>query len=422
MAIDMTKDWVAYSYDASQHEQFLSGLEDVQKDTTVEPVKTNEVLFMPLSKVPEGELAEEARMDSEAPKVTELPFEGRLPIAVHLDDGRYYCIRPYLWKNIKQHHKDNAAILSDMVHREHWEEACAHLNMSKPYLTKSVLMMVRGGKISGWFSEFNFNKSQLMQVQFVEECLCERFPDMVFDSGDISHLFTTANYQLGGSMSETYHRLGMDDSVVAAYAEAWVKAGGSVEELETAVPYARFLTGESGLTSITLAPYLKLKDGRTFYLGGSLSVNHRGEDKMVWGKFEEFPDKIAVLYQRGFSGLKELCDRVILYPASCLTHVLNKFRATVPVKEMKDCIEDFEMFYNPENPELTCRAIDVYNAVNELLDELGSKNGPMRQVQNTELIARLLVDNWDDYDKKTPAKLFGKREDTSPKEIDWLSI
>lgn len=43
MAIDMTKDWVAYSYDASQHEQFLSGLEDVQKDTTVEPVKTNEV-------------------------------------------------------------------------------------------------------------------------------------------------------------------------------------------------------------------------------------------------------------------------------------------------------------------------------------------------------------------------------------------
>ena len=105
--------------------------------------------------------------------------------------------------------------------------------MSKPYLTKSVLMMVRGGKISGWFSEFNFNKSQLMQVQFVEECLGERFPDMVFDSGDISHLFTTANYQLGGSMSETYHRLGMDDSVVAAYAEAWVKAGGSVEELET---------------------------------------------------------------------------------------------------------------------------------------------------------------------------------------------
>ena len=80
------------------------------------------------------------------------------------------------------------------------------------------------------------------------------------------------------------------------------------------------------------------------------------------------------------------------------------------------------MFYNPDNPELTCRAIDVYNAVNELLDELGSKNGPMRQVQNTELIARLLVDNWDDYDKKTPAKLFGKREDTSPKEIDWLSI
>lgn len=421
MSIDMTKDWVAYVFDKHQHEEFLSALEDIQKDTIVEPIKAKEVSFVPLSEVPEGELVEAVREDSATAKVVDRPFESRLPIAVHMDDGRYYCVRPYLWKNLKQHHKDNAAILGEMVHREKWGDICAHLNMSKPYLSKSILMMLRGGKISGWFSEFNFNQSQWTQVKFVEETLGEKFPDMVFEAGGISHLFTTATYQLGNSIAESYSRLGMDESILNAYLEAWVASGGAVEDLETAVPYIRFLTGESGLTSITLTPYLKLRDGRCFYLGGSLSVNHRGEDKAVWGKFEEFPDQVAVLYQNGLSGLKKLCDRFIPYPWACLTHVLKGFRATIPVKEMKDCLDDFEMWYDPDDEEQTCRAIDVYNAVASLVNELGAKNGPMRQIQNQELVARLLVANWDEYDKKTPAKLFGKREDTA-KEFDWLSL
>lgn len=86
MSIDMTKDWVAYVFDKHQHEEFLSALEDIQKDTIVEPIKAKEVSFVPLSEVPEGELVETVREDSATAKVVDRPFESRLPIAVHMDD------------------------------------------------------------------------------------------------------------------------------------------------------------------------------------------------------------------------------------------------------------------------------------------------------------------------------------------------
>jgi len=397
------------------HDELHKFLADLDKDTRWESIPAKTVSFVPLDSL----TPEQLLMGGEA-CYHDTRISG-LPVAVKLDDGRILAIRPYLFKNMKQHHRDNAAILTDMLNCGNVSAMCDHLNMSKPFLKKNILMMTRGQKISGWFSEFNANWGQSAQFKFVEASMHDAFPEFQFGTGEVSHLYSTARYTLGTSLRDGTFSSCIGDKVLGPYLDAWEAAGGDRAALEKAVPQCWFTTGESGLTSITLSPVLKMSDGQLFFLGGSLSVNHRGDDSKVWDKFTAFPDQIAVLYQRGMKALSSLCSRRISNPYACTTHILLKFRSSVPTDYLKDVASTMEMFYPPEDKEMTCMAIDVYNAINEMVARAGVKQSPLKRLQNMELVARLMVANWDDYDKAVPAKVFGKSTGDDS-EVDWLSM
>lgn len=402
----------AFFEDHAEFHQFLSNFD---KDTRWESIQASSVSFIPLDSISPGQLlmgGEEGYHDTRI---------SGLPVAVKLDDGRILAIRPYLFKNMKQHHRDNAAVLTDMLNIGNISAMCAHLNMSKPFLKKSILMMTRGQKISGWFSEFNGNWGESAQFTFVENSMRDAFPEFRFEKGEVSHLYSTAQYVLGTSLRDRAFDSVIGEKVLSPYLDAWEAAGGDRAVLEKAVPQCWFTTGESGLTSITLSPVLRLPDGQRFFLGGSLSVNHRGDDSKVWDKFMTFPDQIAVLYQKGIKALSSLCSRRIDHPYSCTTHALMKFRSSIPTDYLKDVCSTMELFYPPEDKTMTCMAIDVYNAINEMVARAGAKQSPLKRLQNTELVARLMVANWDEFDKAIPAKVCGKAEGDAS-EVDFLSL
>lgn len=399
----------------NDREEFMSFIGDFDKDTRWESIPASSVTYIPLSSITPGELTAGGNVGYSDSEIS------GLPIAVKLDDGRIFGIRPYLYKNIKQHHRDNAAVLSDMLTAGNVAAFCDHLNASKPFLKKNIMMLTRGAKISGWFSEFNANWSQSAQFSFVENAMRANFPQWSFMRGEVSHLYTSGTYALEKSISSPGFTSMIGEKVMGPYLDAWESAGGRREDLLNAVPQCKFMTGESGLTSIVLTPIVRMPDGMTFFLGSSLSVNHRGDDEKVWKKFETFPEQIAVLYQKGMKALAKLCSRGVAHPYNCMTHCLMPFRSSIPAEYLKDLCSTMEMFYPQEDNSIICMAIEIYNSINEMVHRAGATQAPLKRLQNMELLARLMVSNWDDFDKATPAKLFGKGE-SSAAEVSWLSM
>lgn len=381
---------------------FDGALADFCKDTAWDLVKASDVHFAPIHGLADV-IPEDVFKDS---------ISGELPIAMQYD-GASFAVRPFIFKAIKQHHRDGAKILATMLSKGHYLQVCEHLNMSAPYLTKNLMVMRRGGKIGGYFSQYNASWSQLTQCEYAMMTLGSLFKDLEFRRGEINHIFTSCEWSLGKAMADSEFE--GSASISSAYLDAWESAGGDRKVLEEAQPICRFITGESGLTSIALSPTLKFKDGTTIYLGSSLSVNHRGSDESVWGKFEEFPSQIAALYQRGLMGLERLCKVKIFHPYNACSHALAFFKSAVTTSVLQNTLDDFEAFFSPDEKDLTCFAIDVYNHINNAFSKMDVKS-PLRRVQNAELLARLLMCDWSGFDKSTPAH-FGVTKVESP---DWM--
>lgn len=405
-SINNIKDGFLATFDEESHSDMLSYLREVEKDTRWEPIEAKNTFFVPLSEVPESELA------AGAGEGYQDALSSPLPICAVLPDGRKYLLRPYLLKNIKQHHRDNAVVLSDMLNRGDIRAFCDHISLGRPFLKKQILMMTRGEKVSGWFSEFNGNWSQLAQVSFFEEKMKESFPALRFLRAEVSHYYTAVNYQLDETMSsrELHAHIGLKPGVMDAYLDAWVSAGLPAELLRDAVPVCQFVTGESGLTSIEVRPTIRLSDGTVIPLGGILSVNHRGADESVWGKFETFPGKVAILYQKGLAGLESLCERKIFNPYCATTHVLNLFRASIPAEALRSCAANAEIFWPRDIEDITCCAIDIFNIVNEMVTEANKKLSPVRRLRNMEMVGRLCHSSWGDFDVGHVNKFFSKSD------------
>lgn len=405
----MKTDLFEKRFEGTEQFEFHDFIRGIDAATQWERHPLKEIVFVPASSVKADDLSlgdEEALMDS----------KHNLPIVACLPDGRKILMRYYLWKQIKQHHRDTCAVINDMAQANAWEDVCAHLNSGAKYLKKKVIVMTRGEKVSGWFGQFNTSWTQEQQICFVEEKMAERFTELQFVGGSYTHLFTTANYMLDTSICG----MGWGTSVMDAYAAAWEEAGMEVS-ITKAVPMVRFVTGESGMTSIALSPYLKL-DGTEIPLGPSLSVSHRGSDEVVWGKLQAFPDMSVAKYKAGMDDLKNLCEMVIYHPYSCMTHVLKGFLSSLPLKDALDLAGMYQIMYDPSDADLTCRAINLYQDVNNLISEVnGRTKSPVRRLNNMELVARLLCMDWQKLDVKTPAKLSNAAETDDMKTEEFIA-
>lgn len=416
MSIDfnhMYKDLWEENFSENQHDEFLQLLEHFRTTDRWETYPAAQVTFAPLSSVAASDLmigGKEQYGDS---------MDNGFPIAVSLPDG-LSTIRPYLYKAVKQHHRDTAPVLSDMLKVGAYKDLCDHLNSGRTYLKKDILALFRGGKISGWFSEFNASWDELSQFTFVEKAMAEEFPDFQFVRAEVSHYFTIGNYQLGESIESSAFTTKVG-CVIEPYIKVWEDAGGDGDALRRAIPICSFMTGESGLSSIVLSPALLFPGGNKVSLGASLAVNHRGEDKAVWGKFESFPEQIAVLFRKGMNGIERLCTRPIAYPYNCMTHAAKLFYPTLRMQCIRTNLEAAELFLNDQARDTPVYALEIFNLLTDMVNGASKDLGPMKQVQSTEILARLLWANWDEFDKAQPANFSGKMG-ASGRDIDWLSL
>lgn len=394
------KNFICDGYEAtfgqSEHSEFVDELKKIENDTEWVSTKVPNTTFMPLSSITSDDLACSPifRSDEDKGLAYKDSTEGELPIAVQLEDTRKYPVREYLLKNIKHNHGDDAIVLSSMMTAGAYTEFCEHLNFGRAFRKKTVSALIRGGKVSGWFIDFNHNWSMREQVEFFESTMKERFERMAFQNASCSHYAICANYQLTGDCEE------ITDSPMDAYLESWGKAGFDTELLKQATPVCRFTSGESGLFSISVSPKLvfpaesKMPD---MTIGPALSVNHRGKDESVWDKFKDFPEQTISLFNDGMGAVARLCELRVKYPYKCLTQILaQNFKAGVPASIMDDTAEVFKMEFDGVED---VRAIHVWSALNEMIAQTEKHASMQRTLNNIETLARLLFDNWGKYDK-----------------------
>lgn len=451
--INNAKDFFVANFGKENHSELHAYLEEVEADSHWETVAANSVSFMPLRdlrgpeeinfaldfpivKSAEGSKtlydiataaeggtsatvdgsasATEAESSTPSPEIDPAAKEAfedsessELPIVAVFDDGRKFLVRAYLLKSIKQHHRDTAPIVCDMLRKGAYRDMCDHLNLGRKYLTKNLLMLLRGGKISGWFSEFNARWTQKMQVDYFEESMGVAFPNFHFLDAEVSHFYTGCTYGLDYSMDsiELESGLGIDSSVMASYIDKWEEAGLAPEELRKARPICRFITGESGLTSIEVRPYL-LVNGKEIPLGSPLSVTHRGKDDAVWEKFMFFPGQVAVFYQKGMARLGELCKQRIFNPYNAATHALRTFRGYVNTSVLSKCAEYAKETW-PLSIGSSCYAIEIYNLINDFITEETKTAKPVVKLRNSEMMGRLLHADWGEFDSALPYE-FGR--------------
>jgi len=392
--VSIEKDEFVKSFVGTEHDEFLKFISEVDKDSRWLICPLKEIKFKTAAETAAEDLfigSEDAYRDT---LYSPLPLIGVLP------GGKEVCFRSYLWKQVKQLHRIAAPIITDMMKEGALGAAVEMVNMCGPFLKGDAQVLLRGGKVSGYASEYNANWTETEQLSFIEDSFMKRFPDYEFTGGSFSHEMTTADYRLGETIAEA---LDKDSAVLSSYAKAWEDAGMD-GDLQQAVPMIRFVTGESGLTSIILKPFLVL-NGKEIPVSPSLAVSHRGTDKTVWGRLGDFPAESLSMFQLGLAGIETLCNLQVYHPYACMTHALRTFVNFLPRTMLDDVAESFKVFFDPSDPTKTCKAIDVFSQINECIHGIMPTLSAMRKLQAQELIARLVVMDWKKMDVSKAIRL-----------------
>lgn len=381
----------AYNAHFTSHEEFLAEVEEMDSDTRWSQQLLGKVKYAP------AESASPAEVIGGEPVLLDT-VRTDIPIIALLPDGSKMAMRPYLWKNVKDLSGDNSKAVSRYITMGKIDRACAHLNFGLDSIpaSKVALMMVRGQKISGWFGEFNASWGQKKQVDTLETELAKSFERMMFESGEMNHLFTAAKYKLDMDMKT------FAGTMVKTYEEAWHEAGMD-GDLSNAVPHLQFITGESGLTAISIRPYLDLGWSQ-IPLGGTLSTTHRGGDEVVWDKFASSLASVGALYTKSLDDMAKLCKYRVSHPYNCLSRVMKNFLPCLPMSACRDDLSDFECYYPRKGAgsEKTCSAMEIVSHVVSLCNANNIDN-PRNRFRNMELIAQLYKANWNAFDTATAA-------------------
>lgn len=406
-----TADLFEESFSEEQHGSFLRCLTAIDKDTRWESVELRKTQFAPLKSVTQRQITGGKAVYVDT-TLSPLPFVACLP------DGRILAVRPYLWKNVKEHHGDNSMAVTRFVNSGRLNRALEHINFGVDSIPekKRVLMCVRGNKISGWFSEFNASWGQRRQIECLESSLAAEFMHLSFFKAKVTHLYTYAEYKLDDSV---FSKAFGSDSVLSHYREAWENSGLPLETIETGIPVLSFITGESGLTCITVRPMIYCKDGTSIPLGGELSVKHRGKDEAVWGKFETYTGQVASLYRNGLDAAEKLCNKRIMHPYYAFTHAAKAFLPTLPIKALRDAASSTELLYPRDDPSATCSAMQIVQLLSNLCNE--TKSTPIKKFNNIELIAQLYNANWGAMDI-TSAAHWVTKDVAEPDADDWTEL
>ena len=237
-------------------------------------------------------------------------------------------------------------------------------------------VLYRDGKVSSMLSsEYEILPANLIVPAFEERIRMDH-PDMTFSSGAFSHEYLYLDYTLNNTVMEESFLAMLDEYGVHADS---VKAG------------VRFSTSDIGNSCVTAAPFYKM-DGKTIRLGKPIVLSH--ENKHTIDQFILLLDGLAMSFKESEDRIEELGNTEIKHPGGCFMHIIDKNRT---IKAGSEHIADD---LDAEFP-AGCTAIDVFLALNRIIDERNSKKplSPTQLINLSEQIAKLLLIDFKEYDR-----------------------
>ena len=240
-----------------------------------------------------------------------------------------------------------------------------------------VVLLLRDGVVSGFNSDEYAVLPVYEAIPILEKKLKEDRPDATYVSGMVNHEFLMAEYDL------------KDPAASDGLSQILKKAGQQVDSLTACV---RFSTSDTAAAMLQATPYYVL-NGVPIRLGKGTGIKHTGNATME--NWEKSLDSLGMLFKECEDQVEKLGNTVINHPAGCLQRVAEKAR--LPITATREVVERMLLRFAGKTG---CYAIDVYLALNEIVD-LACKNEnytPKKVLDLSEEVAKCLNIKFEYFD------------------------
>lgn len=241
-------------------------------------------------------------------------------------------------------------------------------------------ILLRDGKISAMLSkDYEIFPAHEIVPQF-EKKLKEDYPDLIFESGMLSHEYLLLDYDLNNNILENNFKITLEQT--GAKNIDSVKAG------------VRFTTSDIGYSKMLAAPFYSI-NGVKMRLGKPLEIRHDNGNSTE--KFIQDMDSLGMLFKESEDRIEELGNMDIMYPRGCIQQLSMDRKLNQIPKQIIDSAIDSLL----ANPIDNCTAVDIFLKLNEMLEILNQQKAlsPTRYINMSEEIAKLLYIDFRLYDK-----------------------
>ncbi len=213
-------------------------------------------------------------------------------------------------------------------------------------------------------------------IQTLENALSKEHPNMEFVSGQVSHEFLIAQYNLNNRMMEEELRLKLNN------------IGGNINTLKAGV---QFSSSDVGLSSVCANIYFDM-DGTTVFLAG-IKMSHKGDAST--GKFAEELEDFDNIMKESEEAIEKLGNMDISDVASVVEQITEEYSSIFPNKASEEVIEDLRVKCSSSGT-----GVDVFIALNDIVGRhfASSKVSPTRYLQMTEQVSKLIKLPFDKID------------------------
>lgn len=246
------------------------------------------------------------------------------------------------------------------------EEKAERLTRDFSLMKQGCNILIRDGMVCAMHSEGYVIIPADEAIAAFEEELKRDYEYLEYANGFVSHAYLYAEYLLKDELAEGAFQLILE------------KGGKKVDKVEAGVV---FYTSDVGDSSVTASIYYKV-DGKKIQLGESVRMPHKGDASVE--KFRGHLKNMGRLFKEGEERIEELGNIPILHPSEVLL-TIRESNPWLPKAITTAVAEELKLLTD-------ATAIDVYIALNEIIDRKKSMEGmsPEAYINLCEQVAKLL--------------------------------
>lgn len=292
-------------------------------------------------------------------------------------NGENYLLRDTAIKSLLDTTvRATGAGLSDLK-KENPEDFATVLNLILQVAKKNSTVCVKDGKVSAVLSDRYSVLHMNELLNATREKLGERFGEVQFVIGNMTHDFMYAKFRMPEFKDE-----------IAELYEAIVEK--SVYGIDL-TPVIGVHSSDTGNDSATLDSYLETRDGRL------IRINKGKKMKHVGATMEDFAEALDVCFAKFIDSAKalaELSGKEMRYPKNAFIEACKKTK--LPKKLCAEALETFSYYVGEFD---TASVMDIYMGISEVLffAKRDSQSESVISMYEDEL-ASMLRFNWNELD------------------------